>query len=305
MLRRLAAVLFLSTGASCANQPTNLAIDRAEIELRVQPDGSADVVESWSVRPGNQAPSVFERVAIVQGHDGITDVRADGAEIGEGPGLRVRWAIDASATGPVTRRLTYRVHGLVGVAGLRGSLTWSALGSGLPVPIDHVSLTLMLPEDAPLVDDPHIEEAGWTVVKTPHGMTASRDDVPAQSTATMGAAFVIDHMTTAQPRWQYQQARAAEFAPAFISAGLFILVVGAGVVAMLQFRVARGETTAGGVEGRDLRRSGVVTLIVGVLVTAATARMPGAFGPWSYSIGLSVVIVGLLFVLVAPRFRPR
>ena len=302
MLWRLGAFLALTTGASCANQTTNLVIDRAAIELRVQSDGSAEVIETWSVRPGRQAPSVFERVTPVHRHDGITDVRAGGAEIGEGPGLQVRWAIEPSA---VARRLTYRVHGLVGVAGLRGSLTWSALGAGFAIPINHVSLTLVLPEDAPFVGDPHIEEAGWTVVRTARGMTASRDAVPAHSTATMGAEFVIDHMTTAQPRWQYQEKRAAQFAPAFISAGLFILVVGVGIVAMMQFRVARGEANPSGVEGRDLRRSGFVTLVVGILATVATARMPGGFGPWAYSIGLSVVIVGVLFIVAAPRFRSR
>lgn len=319
-------VLACLLAAACASEPPDFTITRAEVEVRVQPHGGADVVENWVVAPGSRPVDLVREPGAYR-FDGISDIHGEVAgpppavqpgqsriDAGASTDLIARWVIDPAPSGPVNLRVRYRIHGLVGVAGLRGSLRWSAFGPGLDAPISRAVLTLILPEDAALINDPHVEEPGWTVVRTPRGMIASRDSVPANSTATIGAEFVVDHLSTAQPRWQFEAARASEFVPAFISAGLFILVIGAGVIGMIHFRFTRGDSvdTAGAqrrmereTAARDLSRSGFIALGFGILALFATARLPGGFGPWSYAIAVSVVLVGLAFIAAAPLFRPR
>jgi hypothetical protein len=50
--------------------------------------------------------------------------------------------------------------------------------------------------------------------------------------------LVLDDLTVREPRWQFNQERGAELTPAFMAAGLFLVVVGAGIVWMVRLQYA-------------------------------------------------------------------
>jgi hypothetical protein len=180
--------------------------------------------------------------------------------------------------------------------------------------IQDAVVRLALPDASMFLEMPGVAEAGWHVEQGTRTMVATRAGLPASAQASVVAEFSIEGLTMPRPVWQFQQARASEFTPAFISAGLFILVVGFGVVAMMWFRFRSGATPiASDAERRidraravrDLRRSGYVALMVGAVATGATAWLPGGFGPWSYAVAASVVANGIIFIAAAAVFRTR
>jgi hypothetical protein len=148
----------------------------------------------------------------------------------------VDWTLPSPSPDTHELRLTYTAANVVGISGIRGLVSWSVLPAHRDWDASAVSIRVDLPDSAILLQDPWVEESGWTVTREPHGMTATRAHVPAAESATIGIEFTIDGMTASKPTWQADQEFADEFVPAFVSAALFILVIGAGILILLRIK---------------------------------------------------------------------
>jgi hypothetical protein len=195
------------------------------------------------------------------------------------------------------------------------------------------------PDSVVLLQDPWVDEAGWTVTREAHGMTAARTPVPAGESATAGIEFTVDRLHAPRPQWQTDSERAVQFVPAFISAALFILVVAAGVIWMLRMKypswpavpdgtprslgtaamvwrcrrrfgrkVADDLIALGFVDSeranaaRDLWRAGLAVIVLGAVAWPVTRWIAGHLGAWPLVVPWSVVISGMVFLVAAARF---
>jgi hypothetical protein len=95
-----------------------------------------------------------------------------------------------------------------------------------------------------LLDDPWVDEAGWTVTRERQGLIASRANLPAGEAGTVGIDFTVDGLGVVTPDWQTHAERAVQFVPAFISAAVFILIVAVGSIWMLWLRYPRWRVAA-------------------------------------------------------------
>jgi hypothetical protein len=167
----------------------------------------------------------------VRNPDILLPLRVEG-----GPALDATWQFPSVAGRTHELELSYQAARVVEISGIRGMVSWNALPAHRGWDASQVSVRVDLPEATVLLQDPWVEEPGWTVVRLPHGMTATRAFVPAAEPATVGIEFTIDKMSPAKPQWQADQEFSDEFVPAFIAAALFILVIGAGILVMVRIR---------------------------------------------------------------------
>ena len=149
-------------------------------------------------------------------------------------------------------------------------------------------------------------EAGWAVTREPRGLRATRTGIAAAESVTAGAEFTIDTLKLGEPAWQYHAKRAGEFMPAFVSAGLFLLVVAAGILMMIRVRLGGLEpgTSADrerlGV-ARGLRISGWVTLVAGALGWPLVNVALDTYGSSPLALPICTVLSGALFLWYARR----
>jgi hypothetical protein len=249
---RRAALLILLLSTACGPGRAPVVVDRMDVTLTVLIDGSVQADERLSTHVDGARVSTIRRRTPVFQHDGVFDVSAtmDGksvargsgpghVQIGNGPDLDVRWTFDPAAGGAHVFGLTYRAANAVGLNDVRGSLAWLVLPARRDFEVGQMSVTLTLPDSAVLLADPWVEEPGWTVTRLPHGMRAERTNVPRGAGATVGVEFSTDGLAASTPRWQSDFDLREQFIPAFISAGLFILVVAAGILWMLRLKFPR------------------------------------------------------------------
>jgi hypothetical protein len=155
--------------------------------------------------------------------------------------------------------------------------------------------------------DPWVDEAGWQVERLPAGARATRAAVPPEDSVTIGGEFSIDDLRLAEPAWQFHGARAREFMPAFVSAGLFLVVVGAGVVGMVRLRhpvrlPADADPERPAV-ARGLRVSGWVTIAIALAGVPLVAATLPTFGLWPQSLPAGTFIAGVMFLLMGKRLE--
>ena len=307
--------------AGCGER-TPATVDRLDVDVAVLADGTATVHERIAVQFAETPAAAFHRRSPVWRHDGISDVVAsvdgrpsarDGSDPAapshirvEGPGLDVTWTFDPPVRGTHALTLSYRAANVISLSGIRGTVSWLALPAGRDRDASDVHLALSLPDTAILLQDPWVEQPGWTVSRLPHGMTAFRAGVPRSESATLGIEFTVDQMTPMKPRWQADAEFAGEFVPAFVSAGLFILVVGAGVLGMLRWKFQSSAAGAGDPEriaaSRDLRRAGWAIVVAGLAAWAyVAAALLGRFGMWPQAIPASMLVVGIMFLVAGAR----
>lgn len=247
-------LFFLLLASACGSGLNSVlnegtVVERLDLALAVRADGSLRVDERLTVHFGDASFSHFRLEAPVWRHDGIADVVAamdgkafapgDGpghVRIASGPALDVDWMFDPIVYETHTFTLSYTATNVVNLSGIRGLVSWLALPPGRSWDVTAASISLDLPESAILLQDPWVEELGWTVTRLPHGLTATRSNVKSFESATVGVEFTIDGMRPSMPQWQADRAFTEEFVPAFIAAALFILVTGAGILAMLRVK---------------------------------------------------------------------
>jgi Predicted membrane protein (DUF2207) N-terminal domain len=287
--------------------------------LKLLADGSVQVTERFDVQ-FDSPRTTFRRVSPPGEHDGVFDIGGsmDGVTFAPGKGpkrlaatagdhLDAEWHF-AETTGPHAFILSYRAAGVVHVSGIRGRVSWAALPASRDLKVDAAVISLSLPQGAIQLQDPWVMQAGWDVVKEPYGVHASRKHVPPGEGATIGAEFTIDTMAIGQPVWQYHESRADEFKLAFLSAGVFILIVGVGVIAMVMLRHSRGEVAKAGAADSDraavahgLRRAGVVSILAGAAGWPLVSFTLGSYGAWPYALPICTGISGVLFVWYGRR----
>ena len=302
----LATVVALA-GAACSREkgPPATAVD---VVLAVQGDGSLLVEEVLHVR-FDRPSSTFRRALPSFHHDGVDEVRAtlDGRDVPHEEGREVVWNFPAM-TGEHTFGVTYRAMSVVEVSGIRGRVSWMAMPADRSFDIGTMNVSLALPQGVVQIGDPWVMEAGWTVAREPLGMRATRTNVPHSEGVHVGAEFTIDTLNLPQPHWQYAEDRAEEFKLAFLSAGVFLLVVAAGIVVMIRLRLsgiepgperqAERATTAQG-----LRVTAIVTMVAGVAGWFLVWLTLGTYGPWPYAMPVCAFLSGAVFQYTSRLYR--
>lgn len=284
-----------------------------DAELRLQQDGSVLVQERIQLPKGPQ-PATLERRLTTLRHEGMTEVTATAADPQvaypgtveqSGDTTVVRWTFgDVPAR---TLTLSYRAHGVVFVSGLRGRVSVEVLPPGHGLAIERARVSLFYPAASIVMGDPWVEEAGWDVAHVPGGVQASRTAVDPRASLTIGGEFSIDTLGLAEPAWQYHGARAKEFMPAFVSGGLLMLVVGAGILGMVRMRhparlPAEADPERPAV-ARGLSISGLVTIAAAVISVPVVAATLSTFGPWPYALPAGTFVAGLMFLWMGKRLR--
>jgi hypothetical protein len=205
--------------------------------------------------------------------------------------------------------------------------------------VSSARITLTVPDSTVLLDDPWVDEAGWTVTRDAHGLTAARAPVPAGESASVGLEFTIDGLPLTVPQWQLDEDLGEQFVPAFISGAIFILIIAAGVLWMLRMKYPRWKSAtdvaparageAGElwrarrrsgraiidaliddglvdrervIAARDLLRAGVAVIVLGLVSWPVTIWAMWQYGAWPSVLPLSIVVGGFLFIVGAARF---
>jgi len=96
-------------------------------------------------------------------------------------------------------------------------------------------IELRLPEGVQMLRGTGMAETGWAIEILPQGMAAIRDGLGLQP-ATLLAEFPADLSRVTLPQWQWNDDLQGEFAPAFVSAAIFMVVIGIGVVWIIRFQ---------------------------------------------------------------------
>jgi hypothetical protein len=314
-LSRLILCTAVCLVAACST-PAVSVVPRADIALEVQADGSLLAIEKYNVT--FSAPrTTFHRSSKTGFFDSIADIKGsmDDVAFTNGGGERqflsgaddrvdAEWRFPA-ATGAHVFTLSYRAVNAVRLSGIRGRVVWDALP--LEAQIGDAIVTLSLPPGAIHLQDPWVMQAGWDVVREDRAMRATKRNLLKGESGTIGAEFTIDTMYAAQPSWQFREMRATEFQLAFLSAGAFVLVVAAGVVAMVRFRHSRTEGEAVRDErqpvARGLKVSGWVSIAAGIGGLVLVRATLGGYGPWPYAIPLATIASGILFVVYGRRME--
>lgn len=260
-VRFVLLLLLLLLAPGCDREVPSLQVDRHRAEIVVQPDGSLLVTEEFQGRPLDRART-FERRVESPRADGITLLAAslDGQVLAAGePGeatldvlqrgdvLHVRWELEAGTAGadpPAghTFGLRYRVTAATEIVPERGRVIWPVLPAGRQYAVGESQIVLILPENAEWLRGTGIAEAGWTVEARDRGVAAGHSYVGLDP-ATLLAEFTIDRQVITLPYWQVTEDLRSEFALAFVAGGLFVVVIGAGVLWLVgfQYRVPRAR----------------------------------------------------------------
>lgn len=266
--------------SACAARPPATTGTVTAIDIRgvVGPDGRLDVVERIDVAPVADAVRFTRTVrtpfadaavfasAVVDGQsvlpgDGRFDVVDDGSA------FSATWQV-APVQAPVALQLNYAIASAVGVRQPRGRLEWPVLEAARDFAVDQVTVTLDVPQGSHVYDGTGMAEAGWQIEVADGRITARRANVPANEAATFLAVFDVDRAQVRQGEWEWNLDRREQYRFALISAGLFILVVGIGILVQMrvQYPPVRGDAA---VEARDAARVDRVMLSRGLWVSAA------------------------------------
>lgn len=325
--RKLALCLLISAAVTgCAGRAGE--ITSLDVSLHVQPDGSLEVVERLRVRLPEGATS-FQRQEQAFRHDGVQDDvtgRMNGVVFPRGRGpreLEIRRGVhlDARFHFPPTGGehafvLRYRLAGAVHTSGIRGTVSWRFTNPGGAIADARIALNV--PPATVLLEDPWVEEAGFEVARLPTGLTA-RGPVKRGGTATPGAEFTIDTLSIAEPGWQNDRRRARDLMPAFIAGGLFLLVIGGGVVWMIRLKYPRIRARLADLDeltlppaiksaliervivARDLGRAAQATAVFGAVVWITARQYFSHLDIWPLAIPAGILLSALMFQFESRR----
>jgi len=321
---RCVAVLVPGILAGACGRPGGRVAESFRAEARVLASGSVDVDETLVVRFSDAGATTFERRVDLDRADDVTFVSAtlDGDAVVPGnPGarsvavehsgrrLRVVWTVPAASNAVRAFGLRYQVQRAVEIRENRGTLRIPLLPDPRSYVILSGHLELSTPDDVPLLDGSGIAEAGWTVARTANGLSGERSGIPADQSGTFVAELGVDRAVLVEPTWQGTQAFGRELVPAFVSGGLFILVIGIGVFGIIRFQygAARGRSRApGDRDSREsvrtgLRNAGLAAMAVGAATAGLTWMTLSDFGMWPQIIPASILCVGVAFAALGRR----
>lgn len=249
----MATALLLAACGGAA--PFNGRIVEYELTLTLSPGGSLDVTEQALVVPDGRPFRVPIAAAPADAVEGL-EIRVDGQPVareagGVDPGARVPVPLPEGSD-PVRVAVTYRAVGAMAVRGARGVIVWPAVPGGEGT-AEVVRVRLTWPDgDVPMVG-PGVEVGEWDVTVMATGALLTARDVPRANGPRVYVDLVLQDLSAPEPTWQTNALRARQFMPAFVSAGLFIAVVGAGILIMIRLRY---PAVAPAGRGDAVRRAG-------------------------------------------------
>ncbi len=309
---------FVLLSAACEGGPPATVGTVASIDVRgvVRPDGSLDVSERIELAPASNVVRFTRTIHSPYGDDVVfAAAMADGQRVepgaagfsvaDRGESFRVTWQREPAAA-PTVLELDYTIASAVGVRQPRGRLEWPVLAASRDFAVDRVTVTLDVPQGSHIYDGTGMAEAGWLIEVADGRVTARRTDVAAGDAATLLAVFDVDRSRVQQGVWEWNLDRREQYRFALISAGLFILVVGAGVLGQLRVQyppVRSGATAeahdAARADRRMLSRGLRVSAAVGLVVAACAA---GAAYRWLPGLGLELQAIPGSMALVSIAF---
>jgi len=229
-------------GAACSTGTADGRITEYELRLDVRADGSTAVEERVQVELGQDTAGRIvltvpaERVDAVEAMSVEVDgapVNAPDVELRPEPGGGLAW-LGGAAAGTHEVRLRYEARGTLEVRGARGVLFWPVVppGSGT---VEVARITITWPEGAVPMEGPGVGQ-GWEVAVKERTAVLSARDVDRSARSRIYLDLVLADTSFPEPDWQLAGQRARQLAPAFISAGLFFIVVALGVLLMIRIQ---------------------------------------------------------------------
>jgi hypothetical protein len=292
-------MLLATVPLACGGSRERL-VERLEVRLALQADGSLEVSETWLVDVDPGRPSAFARDLPRGHHDGVSGLQpSPAARVEQGNAPSVSWAIGPGwGAGLQSLSVRYAAANALELGPGRARLSWPVLPPNHRWRIKQAYLHFESPAGVTPVAPGGILEPGWRVTEVQTGVQAIRSDISPGEPVTVSFEFNRDALKLQEPRWQFQAERAREFKPAFASAAAFIVIVGLAVLGLLRVLVPEQGRAA---SRRGLRTAGLVFLVLGPLMAGAVRLTLDSFGPWAQSVPASVAIVGLLFVIAGRR----
>jgi hypothetical protein len=296
------------------------SVEQLDVTLGVEPDGAVVVGETFTLRVpdrggrfsrhvgGERVDALAFVASSIDGRAVAPDAPgAASIEVSLGDDLDVTWTF---APGPAAAErkvsFTYRAEGAVAVRGTRGTLRHVAVPTSRRYAVRAARIRAVVPADMHVFEGTGIAEAGWTVARTSDGILAERGGLDAGAGATVQMELGIDPARIAEPTWQRQAEWASQMVPAFISGGLFILVIGGGILWIIRFQYPRRQASAADQGERHmvrmgLRTSGAASMGFAALLAAVMRLALSHAGAWSMALPISLFLVGLVFVAVSRR----
>jgi len=292
--KALAAVL-LAASLACGGAGERL-VERLEVRLTLQPDGSLEVNETWIVDVDPSTPSTIIRKLPREHHDGLSGLQSSPpAVVEQGKAPSVSWAIGPGwGAGLQSLSVRYVAANTLALAPGRARLSWPLLLPNHRWRIKQAYLHFESPAGVAPVTPGGIAEPGWGVTERPTGVQAIRANVGPGEPVTVSFEFNRDELKPHEPEWQFLMERAEEFKPAFASAAASILIVGLAVLGLIRVLVSEHARAAA---WRGLRTAGIVFLLLGPLLALVVKLTLDAFGPWAMSVPAAVAMVGLMFLI--------
>jgi hypothetical protein len=312
--------LLVVVAAACIEQPpaTTGTVTSIDVRGAVRPNGDIDVWERIDIAPAAGAVRFTRAVETPYGDDVMfTSATLDGQRVASGvtgfslvdraDSFRATWQREHAAA-PIVLEINYTIASAVGVREPRGRLEWPVLAAARDFAVDQVTITLDVPPGSHVYDGTGMAEAGWVIEVAEGRISARRSAVAAGETATFLAVFDVDRARVRQGAWEWNLDRREQYRFALIAAGLFILVVGVGILG--QLRVQYPPVRAGAhIEAREatradrkmlsrgLRVSALVGLVVAACAAAAARRWLPGLGLELQAIPGSIALVSLAFAV--------
>lgn len=305
-------VLALVIAPGCARHTTIDKVDRFDVDIVLEADGSAAIRERIGVQESGTADAVLERRFDVERTDALLDVSAsvdrpgaaapvDPAQVAVDSGRRpgVRWRLAPASGTAGTLEVRYRAAGVVEIQGMRGTFSWRVLPADRPYAIGAASVSLRLPTGTRLLQPPQIDSSGWQWTTAGDALVATKFNVSRAEPAVLIADLALDAVPMLEPQWQTRAALGQQLVPSFIAAGLFILVTAAGILWAIRLQYFRSHpaTDASRREAaRNLRTAGIVVVLLGMAAAGLADAILRSLGPWSQAVPASLVLSGIWFV---------
>jgi len=308
-------VVCLAGALTGCGKPPRAAVETFDASVRVRTDGGADIRETLTLLSAPTA-TTFERVVTFTRADGLWFLSAslDGREItretsagspiafSDGKALRVRYTFPAAVDARRTLTLVYQAKNVVEISGRRGRVRLTLLDKARNFDVGQARLAILPPAGVGLLDQSGLSEAGWNVAHLDGGIAGERAKLAADESASVDAQLPIEPSEMGDPVWQLNAERVDQFALAFISGGLFILVVGVGVIWIVRFEHPRRRTDdeeERKVVRRGLKLGGLACVALSGAAYAVAVLALSQFGIWPLAMPASILIVGLLLVAVS------
>lgn len=324
VVRHAAAAALILAGTACGSAKIG-ALDRVDVAVEIQPNGTADVEETLVAGARTPSGALLTRVIAPPESDGVQLVSTaidgvfragpqDGVTVdGRGASMTVRWRVPAGSPTSHTLTLRYRAFAAVRVQDPRGFLSWPAIAARRGFDIGASELRLTLPPGVSFYEGTGIAEAGWSVARAPRGIVATHAALPDGQRATLLGEFDIDTARVAEAQWQVDEDRQLNLLPSYVTGAIFMFVVAGAALFLLRRQyvtAASGDRLVSDPQlhaerlmiGRGLRVTALVGTVLAVIFSVFCQLVLPRLGPWIQLVPASMVICAVWFVIAARRW---